>query len=188
MLDNFDFVKVDISKSVAKLDERQSFGFVFVGSYAADVDTAATMPGPPPAAEAGGIRLVRAVPTVPAEMKEGPKIHLVLKGASEAEKKVELGELAKVRVDGQNDDLLVPFQKAFEVAFAADPDTIYFLTDGRFGEGLGRVVAGLNKEKKVQIHTVAFITEEPGYKEQLKRLAEENGGKYRFIPESVLGK
>jgi hypothetical protein len=48
--------------------------------------------------------------------------------------------LKDARPEGANDDLLAPFQMAFERAFAMKPQLIYFLTDGRFGEGLNRVV------------------------------------------------
>jgi hypothetical protein len=95
-----------------------------------------------------------------------------------------LKELAQ----GQNDDLLDPFQQAFERAFAMKPQLIFFLTDGRFGEGLLKAVATLNREKKVHINTIAFVTEEPSYKGQLEQLARENGGMYKFIPERELGR
>jgi hypothetical protein len=94
----------------------------------------------------------------------------------------------KERAEGQNDDLLAPFQQAFEKAFAQKPDLIYFLTDGRFNDRLPAIVTGLNKDKKVHINTIAFVTEEPSYKGQLEQLAKDNGGSYKFIPEKELGR
>jgi hypothetical protein len=96
--------------------------------------------------------------------------------------------LTKERAQGQNDELLAPFQQAFERAFAQKPELIYFLTDGKFSDSLIKVVNNLNKDKKVHINTIAFVTEEPSYKGQLKQLAEDNGGTYNFIPERQLGR
>jgi hypothetical protein len=103
-------------------------------------------------------------------------------------KKIFAAALKKERAEGQNDDLLAPFQQAFERAFAQKPDLIYFLTDGRFGEGLIKAINTLNKDKKVHINTIAFVTEEPSYKGQLEQLAKDNGGSYKFIPEKELGR
>jgi hypothetical protein len=97
-------------------------------------------------------------------------------------------QVEKLRAEGMNDDLIVPFQQAFERAFAMKPELIYFLTDGRFGADLTGVVAKLNKDKKVHINTVAFVKEEPSYKVQLEELAKDNGGMYHFVPEKDLGR
>lgn len=91
--------------------------------------------------------------------------------------------LQKVRAEGQNDDLLAPFQTAFERAFALNPEAIFFLTDGRFGKKLPDVVARLNAGRKVRINTLALVSEEREYREALQRLAQANGGEYRFVPE-----
>ena len=105
------------------------------------------------------------------------------------EAKKQFGDaLKKERAEGQNDNLLGPFEQAFNRAFAMRPQLIYFLTDGRFGDGLIEKVNVLNKDKKVHINTIAFVTEEPGYKEQLEQLAKDNGGSYKFIPERDLGR
>jgi hypothetical protein len=104
------------------------------------------------------------------------------------EAKKQFGELiSHVVADGGNDNLLGPFEQAFREAFALDPELIYFLTDGKFGEGLGAKVKELNKEKRVHINTIAFVTEEALYKGQLQQLAEENGGKYKFVPQKEVG-
>ncbi len=152
MLDNFDFLKVEMGRSVNKLVPLQYFSVVLVSDKV-------SMVGPP--------QLQRALPDA---------------------KKTFVEQLSKERAEGQNDDLLIPFQQAFERAFAMKPELIYFLTDGRFGEGLVKIVNDLNKDKKVHINTIAFVTEEPSYKGQLEDLANENGGSYKFIPEKDLGK
>ncbi len=85
--------------------------------------------------------------------------------------------------EGQNDDLLPPFQEAFEKAFAMKPQLIYFLTDGHFDPRLMDVVAKLNADRKVHINTLAFVNHDPSYEGQLQDLAKKNGGVYKFISE-----
>lgn len=97
------------------------------------------------------------------------------------------GLLEKEVAEGANDGLLDPFVDAFKRAFAMDPDLVYFLTDGKFGEGLIVRVGELNKDKRVHINTIAFVTEEPAYKGQLQQLAQENGGTYKFVPQREVG-
>ncbi len=63
------------------------------------------------------------------------------------------------------------------------PDAIYFLTDGEFDETAPDVIVELNKQgRQVVVHTIAFVTEEGAY--LLRRIAEESGGTYRFVPGS----
>ena len=83
--------------------------------------------------------------------------------------------------EGQNDDLLPPFQEAFEKAFAMKPQLVYFLTDGHFSPQLVDMVRRLNREGKVHINTIAFVNHEPSYEDQLKELANKNGGVYHFV-------
>jgi hypothetical protein len=85
--------------------------------------------------------------------------------------------------EGQNDDLLPPFQEAFEKAFAMHPQLIYFLTDGHFDPRLADVVQQLNRDHKVHINTLAFVNHEASYEDQLQNLAKKNGGVYKFISE-----
>jgi hypothetical protein len=92
------------------------------------------------------------------------------------------------RPEGANDNLLAPFEQAFNRAFALKPELIYFLTDGKFGDGLISKVNQMNRDKKVHINTIAFVTEEPAYKQQLEQLAKENGGSYKFVRDADLGK
>ena len=95
--------------------------------------------------------------------------------------------LRKEVAEGANDGLLGPFEQAFSRAFAMNPELIYFLTDGKFGDGLIARVAEFNKERRVHINTIAFVTEEPLYKGQLQQLAQENGGTYKFVPQKDVG-
>jgi hypothetical protein len=100
-----------------------------------------------------------------------------------ARKDMEKG-LDQVRAMGQNDGLLVPFQKGFEKAFAMKPEVIVFLTDGEFDPRLVEVVKGLNKSQgggKVVVQTIAFVNIGPVAAESLKTIATENGGSYKFV-------
>ena len=95
--------------------------------------------------------------------------------------------LQKEVAEGANDGLLGPFEQAFSRAFAMNPELVYFLTDGKFGDGLIGKVAEFNKERRVHVNTIAFVTEEPLYKGQLQQLAQENGGTYKFVPQKDVG-
>lgn len=59
------------------------------------------------------------------------------------------------------------------------PDTVFLLTDGAFESDTPAFIKTLNKDKKVRVNTVAFLsnTGEP----LLKRIASENRGDYRFV-------
>ncbi len=94
-----------------------------------------------------------------------------------------LARLDDYVAEGQNDDLLPPFQEAFEKAFAMNPQLIYFLTDGHFDPRLVDVVERLNVKHKIHINTLAFVNHDPSYEDQLRDLAKRNGGVYKFISE-----
>lgn len=95
-------------------------------------------------------------------------------------------KLSQYRAEGQNDDVLEPFESAFERAFAMKPDTIYFLDDGHFPDALLVSLRKLNADHKVTIHTLAFVNHDPLYEGALERLAKENGGQYKFVAEKDL--
>jgi hypothetical protein len=97
-------------------------------------------------------------------------------------------KMAGYRAQGSNDDLLKPFQEAFEKAFTMKPDAIYFLTDGHFDPRLGAVIDKLNADKRVRINTLAFVNKEPSYEAQLKAIAKQHGGVYKFVSEKDLGR
>ena len=153
LLDNFDFLREEVKKSVGNLVPLQFYNVVMVSEEAHTVLT----PG----------QLVRA------------------NGES---KKEFASKIAEYRAQGQNDDLLPPFQEAFEEAFKCKPQLVYFLTDGHFDPKLLDVVERLNKDKKVRINTLAFVNKEPSYEEQLRGMAKNNGGVYKFISEKDLGR
>lgn len=99
-----------------------------------------------------------------------------------------LPKVDAVRAQGENDYQLLPFQHAFEKAFAMKPDHIVFLTDGEFDPALVQVVKNLNKEGKVKVSTIAYVRINPDSAAQLKEIARQNGGQYKFVAESDLGR
>ncbi len=73
--------------------------------------------------------------------------------------------------------------EAFVHAFSLStrPDVIFFLTDGEIPGTTADEVAQLNQRgQRVVINTIAFG--DPTSQEQLKRIATDSGGAYRFVP------
>jgi hypothetical protein len=152
LLDNFDFLKAEVARSVDGLAGTQLFAVV---AFSENVDIL----GPP-----------------------------AMQRATDVAKK-DLGTRIKdIKAQGQNDDMLPPFQKAFETAFKLNPDTIYFLTDGAFDPKLFDIIRRLNPYHHAKISTMAFVQSDPRYEEQLKKLATENGGTYKFVSQKDLGR
>ncbi|HOI54012.1 MAG TPA: VWA domain-containing protein [Phycisphaerae bacterium] len=73
---------------------------------------------------------------------------------------------------------------ALKEAFRLRPDTIYLLTDGEFDQKIVGLVARLNADKRVKVHTICFIYSngEP----MLKEIARDNGGTYKYVGEDDL--
>ncbi len=74
--------------------------------------------------------------------------------------------------------------KAIERAFAVGPDLVYLLTDGEFDRAIVDLVKRLNVGDKVTVHTIGFIYRTG--EEVLKKIAGDNGGKYKFVSERDL--
>ncbi|MBM4050211.1 MAG: VWA domain-containing protein [Planctomycetes bacterium] len=74
--------------------------------------------------------------------------------------------------------------EAFRFAFRLGPETIYMLTDGEFDERVCDAVKKMNQElspsNRIKIMTIAFKDRRGDY--QLKRLARESGGQFKFVP------
>ncbi|MCF7958544.1 MAG: VWA domain-containing protein [Phycisphaerae bacterium] len=65
-------------------------------------------------------------------------------------------------------------------ALSLKPDAIWMLSDGQFGPQACEAIRQANQGAKVQIHTIAFYDNTGEV--QLKKIAEENRGAYRFVP------
>jgi len=70
---------------------------------------------------------------------------------------------------------------AMALALSFNPDAIWLLSDGLFEMRTAEDIRAANPRAKVQIHTIAFY--ENSGERVLQRIAAENRGKYRFVPD-----
>jgi hypothetical protein len=84
--------------------------------------------------------------------------------------------LDTIQAEGSTDPI-----PAMERAFQVRPDLIYFLTDGDFDPALVERLRVLNREEKVRIFTIAYVSE--GGRILLEQIARENNGDFRFVSE-----
>ncbi len=78
-----------------------------------------------------------------------------------------------------------------ELAFKQHPQLIYILTDGDFpdNDAVLKKIRELNKDKKVKINTIAFVSSsdtDTAFLELLKTIAKENGGVFKHVAEDEL--
>lgn len=109
---------------------------------------------------------------------------------------VDVKKALAVKIDtvvsqGQNDYTLVPYKDAFSKAFAMKPQVIYFLTDGTFDPRLIEDLKVLNRDKKVRINTIAYLSSAENAEfiqlyEQLKTVAKDHGGKFGKVTEKEM--
>ncbi|MDD4890612.1 MAG: VWA domain-containing protein [Phycisphaerae bacterium] len=78
-------------------------------------------------------------------------------------------------------------ERAFKLADGS-PATIYFLTDGLFPPETLNTLRKLNAGKKMHINTIAFGNDARVAERLMKKIAEENGGVYKWISDDELGK
>jgi hypothetical protein len=71
-------------------------------------------------------------------------------------------------------------EDAIERALKMKPQVVYFLTDGEIPNTTRSTAQRFNTEHKTVIHTIAFEYE--GGAEQLRGIAADSKGKYRFVP------
>jgi hypothetical protein len=74
--------------------------------------------------------------------------------------------------------------EALKRAFEVKPEVIYLLTDGEFDRAIVGLIGSINKGKDVDVYTIAFLTAMG--EEVLKEIAEQNGGKYKYVGEQDL--
>lgn len=94
--------------------------------------------------------------------------------------------LNAIVAEGENDNMLRPFTRPFQAAFAMHPDVIYFLTDGHFDKRLIPYVQRLNRHAHVQVCTFAFLDHDPVFQERLRMIARETGGKFEYVSRRIL--
>jgi hypothetical protein len=73
---------------------------------------------------------------------------------------------------------------AMRRAFDLEPELIYFLTDGLFDASLLVKLREWNKNERVKISTIAYVSEEG--RPLLEQIAREHGGQFRFVSEREL--
>lgn len=158
----------EVRNEVTKLKPIQSFAIIMCGTY----DNLTQQTGYQAPFIVGGSALIKA------EKKN--KEHVFT-------------EMENIKVGDGNDGTLQPFEDSFNLAFRLKPQLVYFLTDGAFDPKLLEVVTKLNKDKKVHINTIAYGgakeddgTDKAVYREQLRRMASENGGLFAHITDDML--
>ena len=70
---------------------------------------------------------------------------------------------------------------AMRRAFALEPDLVYFLTDGQFDPSLVDKLDQWNKDRKVRVFTIAYVSREGA--ELLEIIARNHRGEFRFVSE-----
>ncbi len=66
-------------------------------------------------------------------------------------------------------------------AFAVEPDLVYLLTDGEFDPQLVDVLNQLNRNRRVRVFTIAYVSRAGA--DLLERIAREHNGEFRFVSE-----
>lgn len=94
--------------------------------------------------------------------------------ASRFNKRDALSWVGSIRGDGGTRPL-----EAMQFALSLGPDAVWLLSDGEFNESYAEDIRRANPEGETVIHTIAFHSQ--GGEQVLKRIAQENGGQYRFI-------
>lgn len=73
---------------------------------------------------------------------------------------------------------------AMQRALSLDPELIYMLTDGVFDASLLPLLREWNRETRVKISTIAYVSEEG--RPLLEQIAREHNGDFRFVSENDL--
>ena len=100
--------------------------------------------------------------------------------ATNPNKRKVLRALETVAPAGDVSGLLQPFVRPFRAALRLHPQIIYFLTNGSFDPRLLAIVRRLNRFHTV-IFTYDFMNGNPVLQSRLRKLASENGGRYKYV-------
>ncbi len=93
-----------------------------------------------------------------------------------------IAKLGNVPRKGLQVEPVVPLLDGFQKAFAMKPDLVFFVTQGRFEPRLIEQVRKLNSGKsKVPIYTIAFMGRDDGYFDQLRQIAKDSGGWFKYV-------
>ncbi|HNQ21478.1 MAG TPA: VWA domain-containing protein [Phycisphaerae bacterium] len=108
---------------------------------------------------------------------ENPPKRLV--SAIRAQKEAFFQFLAGVEPGGHTDPT-----EAMRRAFALEPDLVYFLTDGLFDPSLLPKLDKWNKDRRIRVFTIAYVSREGA--ELLERIARAHRGEFRFVSEDEI--
>jgi hypothetical protein len=101
----------------------------------------------------------------------------------------------KIRAEKFLDDVIPKGETkpipGIELAFKQKPELIYILTDGDFpdNEAVLKRIRELNRDKKVKVNTIAFVSDtdtDTAFMDLLKQIAKENNGVYKHVAENEL--
>ena len=153
MMESFDLVRKELLRSISRLSPAQTFHVIFFNN------------GPP---------------------RENPQRQLVF--ADENAKRGAAAYLKTVQPQGGSPTIPnLAIQRAFEV-LARTPNQkrgklMYLLTDGEFhdNEEVRALFAKLNTDKSVHVNTLIYMFQNPEFEKVMRKIAEENGGKYKFV-------
>jgi hypothetical protein len=111
-----------------------------------------------------------------------------LQMASLDHKRQAIGFLEQITPAGTTDPI-----PGLELAFRQRPQLIYLLTDGDFADNqaVRRRINELNKDRRVRINTIAFVSEsdrDQDFLDLLKQIARENGGSFRYVRDTDLNR
>jgi len=127
------------------------------------------------------------------DLEEGSQFHIIFYSSGPA---IEMPTRRLVHATEHNKQLAFEFidpivaaggtdpSQAIERAFAVKPDLIYLLTDGEFDRSIIDLVKQRNVGGKVKVYTIGFLYSPEN--RVLREIAEQNGGKYKFISEADL--
>jgi hypothetical protein len=90
--------------------------------------------------------------------------------------------LAKAWIDATDTRGGTEPSRAMAFALALNPETIFMMTDGQFDsdDAVNAVIDKENVGRRTSINTIAF--HERAAEPELKKIAQENNGDYRYIP------
>ncbi|MBL7133593.1 MAG: hypothetical protein ISS78_05800 [Phycisphaerae bacterium] len=105
---------------------------------------------------------------------------LALVRATEASKKSHFDWVSRIKPGGATHPA-----EAMQLALSLRPDAVWLLSDGLFDQSAIGVIRKANVGRRARIHTIAFYNRKG--EAQLKQIAEENRGAYRYVSPAALG-
>jgi hypothetical protein len=108
-----------------------------------------------------------------------------LREATLENKRAAFAEIGRIVPDGQTEPA-----NAIRKGLAYDPDVLFLLSDGDFGEenqNIIRLIADRNRDKRTIINTILFVDDSMGDGERvLRTIAEMNRGTYKHVTEEEI--